>query len=536
MTKPISFGRANRLPASLMLAALWLSSERAQAQIEAPRVPEEAEAPVAAPPASEPSASPVTDTPAGEDKSVSPVTTSSAADLGSSPAVVATLSPAPEPAFADDALVIRAPAAGVTLFPGARLQLDGYAYRSANDTPRDTFLVRRARVEASGWIGRAVYFAVAGEYASAQAPGAAGGSTSQNSWAPTDEIVALAPWAGTDRLIFQVGQFDAPFTLENRTLDQDLHFMERSITVRAFGAPDNKDVGAMLHGTTDARTFHWSYGVFNGDGPNGGNLDRHLDSIARAWIAPFAFAGQGPLSEVELGASGRLGDRASHRPLGAQTTSGGFAFLSFEPYDATLGGTHVPVQLRQVGLLRSFAAELNAPIARRFGLRGELVWRHSPLSEESLADPSSPVILGGANLTGWAGYGELWFWPLGDDRLGGDQQGREPFKRAGTASPDPAGDPMGGPARHGVMVVLRVERLFESITHEADAAALPLHNPAQGTTRVTSLQAGINFWHSRRFRAAANYSWHHLGGNTLMARNFPGAIVQEVSVRLGVVL
>ena len=57
----------------------------------------------------------------------------------------------------------------------------------------------------------------------------------------TDDYVALAPLKNL--AILQVGQFDAPFTLENRTSDKYFDFMERSITVRAFGIPENKEIG-----------------------------------------------------------------------------------------------------------------------------------------------------------------------------------------------------------------------------------------------------------------------------------------------------
>jgi hypothetical protein len=345
--------------------------------------------------------------------------------------------------------------------------------------------------------------------------------------APTDDYVAIAPWKNL--AILQVGQFDAPFTLENRTVDVALDFMERSMTVRSFGVPDNKEVGAMIHGYSENRAFFYSYGVFNGDGPNLKNVDRHLDSIARAWIAPFAFAGDERLHDVEIGASGWLGDRAAGLPLASQATQEGFELASFDPYSAFLGGAGTtPIQLRQVGLLRAFAGELNAPVAHRFGLRAEVVWRHSPLSEENIGNPAAPVIIGGANLIGWSTYGELWMWALGDDRIIGDQQGLEPFKRYRGAT-DTA-------VRNGLMVALRLEHLDEEVTHESDAAAVNLGNPALGKTKVTSVQLGINYWRSRRFRASLNYGFHHLDGTTAWIGRLATSNVHEVAFRLGMAL
>jgi hypothetical protein len=46
-----------------------------------------------------------------------------------------------------------------------------------------------------------------------------------------------------------------------------------------------------------------------------------------------------------------------------------------------MGGAAETLQLRQVGRMNSFAGEVNAPVNHRYGVRGELVWKHSPLSE-----------------------------------------------------------------------------------------------------------------------------------------------------------
>ncbi len=159
------------------------------------------------------------------------------------------------------------------------------------------------------------------------------------------------------------------------------------------------------------------------------------------------------------------------------------------------------VQLRQVGRLHAAARELNAPIAHKGGVRYEFVWKHSPLSEESVASNGAGTILGGANLKGYSMYGEAWYWLIGDDRIIGDQQGLEPFgrfKKFGVKPP-----------QHGLMVAGRLEYLNENLTEEADAAALSLGNKALGRTKVTSFELGVNYWWSKRFRATFNYVYNH---------------------------
>jgi hypothetical protein len=308
--------------------------------------------------------------------------------------------------------------------------------------------------------------------------------------------------------------------------------MERSITVRAFGIPDNREVGVMLHGYDERRRFHYSYGVVNGDGPGFKNADSQFDSIGRAWIAPFAFLGDGPLRDATIGGSAWLGDRENTVAPAAQTTQGGFAFLRFDPQVDTFAGSAgaTTVQLRQVGLLRAYAGELNVPIAHRVGVRGEFVWRHSPLSEENVGDPSRPVILGGANLIGWSAYGEAWGWVWGDDRIVGDRQGLEPFKRwrGGAAPGTVPGD--------GLMVAVRVEHLDEDVTHERDAVMRGIQSTALGNTQVTSATLGVNYWHSRRFRATFNYTFNHFQGDTTQIQNLPSLNLHELGVRLAIAL
>ena len=435
--------------------------------------------------------------------------------------------PPPEPlaGVSDGAMFLRSPDNAFVLLPGGRLQVDGYAFSSKNQTPNDGFLLKRARAELSGWIGGWAFFTVQGDFASGPPAGPA--PVAQANIATTDNFIALAPFGSI--AVLQVGQYDAPFTHENRVSDKYFDFIERSITVRAFGAPSNKEMGAMLHGFNGAKNFHYSVGVFNGDGQNFRNADQRFDTIGRAWVAPLSFMGPGPLADVTVGGSFWTGDRNNTLAPANQSTMAGFTFLSFAPTNLTVNGmANTPVQLRQVGRMKAFAGELNAPIAHKFGLRGEFVWKRNPLSEESIAANGTGTILGGANLKGWSSYGELWFWALGDDRIIGDQQaiGALPgFKKFGVK-----------PVQDGVMLALRFEYLNEDVTEEADAAALMLGNRAVGKTKVLSLQAGVNYWHSKRFRASFNYGFNRFTGTTPQITSLANPNVHEFLMRLAVAL
>src|SRR5262249_4921514 len=82
----------------------------------------------------------------------------------------------------------------------------------------------------------------------------------------------------------EFGQFDAPFTMENRTSDKFFPFMERSLAVRVLGIPTNKEIGGMAWGETSEKLFHYEAGIFNGDGQNRLNVDNRADFMGRVFV------------------------------------------------------------------------------------------------------------------------------------------------------------------------------------------------------------------------------------------------------------
>jgi phosphate-selective porin len=431
--------------------------------------------------------------------------------------------------FSDGTPFLRSPDGDFVIFPGARFQVDGYFFHSQDKTPNRTILLRSARLELSGWLGSFVFFNVTGEFAAA--PPAAAAPVAPANLITNDDYVAIAPWKNL--VMLQVGEFDAPFTLENRTGSKVIDFMERSISVRAFGIPDNKEMGAMLHGFNEDRNFYYSIGAFNGDGQNFKNADNHFDLMGRAWVAPLSFVGNELLHDVEIGASFWTGERSNTLAPPAQTTQGGFTFFNTAAFTATPTGATAAesIQLRQVGRLNAFAGELNVPIAHKLGVRGELVWKHSPLSEENIASNGTGTILGGADLRGYSYYGEGWIWVLGDDRIIGDQQGLGAYTRYKKFGVRPIQD--------GLMVAARYEHLEENLTEDTISAALNLGNKAIGQTKVDSAEVGINYWHSKRFRATFNYVLNHFGGTAPFITNamtFPSRYEHELLFRLAVAL
>jgi len=392
------------------------------------------------------------------------------------------------------------------LMPGGRLQVDGYFYKRDTDKmPTPSIILRRARLEVAGWVGPWFFYNIAGDFALG-AP--AGADPVAQSWlATTDDFVGIAPWGNVAML--QVGQYDAPFTLENRTSDKYFDFMERSLTVRAFGVPSNKETGAMVNGLLPDKIAYYSLGVFNGDGQNFRSVDSKFDVIGRGWIAPLAMAGVKSLEDITVGGSLWLGSRGDNGlRLASQTTQGGFAFLDNSwkldpPAGSPAGTAGQGVEIHQHDKLQAFALELNAPVEHKYGVRVEYVHKTQDLAITDATSAAAGTFksVSGAKLRGWAMYGEVYAWLVGDDTIlpapGLELQPR--LKKFETKAP-----------RHGVMLAARVDHIDETI--DTDTALKP--DKASGARKVTALEFGANYWYSKRYRATFNYVLNMLGGDS----------------------
>jgi hypothetical protein len=94
------------------------------------------------------------------------------------------------------------------------------------------------------------------------------------------------------------------------------------------------------------------------------------------------------------------------------------------------------------------------------------------------------------------------------------------------------------PPRDGVMLAARLDYLDETVSESSDAAALMLGSPVTGNTKLTALTLGVNYWHSKRFRATFNYVLNHFGGDTpyVTGLQAKSANEHELLFRLGIAL
>jgi hypothetical protein len=410
------------------------------------------------------------------------------------------------------------------LFPNGRLNVDGFFFPNRGDPPgsgtapdgvsdqrpRDTVFIRRARAELNGTLIKRFDFMIAGEFATL--PLGAQSATISDAFINAN----FTPWAN-----IQAGQFDAPFTLENRIVDKYLDFMERSITVRAFGIPTNKEIGLMVHGLAPSRFFHYEVGIFNGDGMNVRNPDNHFDVMARSYLAPLSLLPRASttrwLREIWIGGSFWWGTRKDvPYDAPALTTQGGVTLLPAQFGGApTMNLCNTGCRFVPNGELLKWAIELNVPVGK-FGFRFELVhddheglgvYRATDTSAVEKLLPLGRVLAGNVDRTGTSFYMQAWYWILGGPeilptpgqeippRWQGYRKGKESF-------------PI------GLYVSARYERL---VLRQDESDPTPSLQDVQrvglGSMSVDSFGLALSLWWSRHFRFSTNYLINYLDGD-----------------------
>jgi phosphate-selective porin len=151
-----------------------------------------------------------------------------------------------------------------------------------NDGAQSAFDVPRLRVSLSGGVFRPwMKYAFQFDFSRTSGEGAS---------KIKDAILEIRPVGKAYRV--QVGQFKAPFGLQQLTSSGRLQFVDRAITDAKFNP--GRDMGVMVSGTAAGRTFGYDAGIFNGSGESLRQNNRsHLWAL-RGYVNPL-----GPYSPSE---------------------------------------------------------------------------------------------------------------------------------------------------------------------------------------------------------------------------------------------
>ena len=457
-----------------LFVLLCTAASRAQAPAPAPAPP------APAPPAPAPPA-PVPATPAVE------------------PALpaLAPQEPAPLAGWHGGLFYLRDPNDDFRLYFQGRAQVDAYSYFGPGvpDTKlKATLFLRRVRPELSGEFLGHWQWMLAGDFVGATAPidnaGGAAGSDAQTVGIraqPTDVFLNYR----VERVFnVQVGQFDAPFTMENRTSDKYIPFMERALAARTLGIPSNKEIGAMLWGETSDRLLFYSVGVFNGDGQNRPNLDNQAEVIGRLFTHPMQ---AGPLKDAQIGASFLYGGRSTYYiyyNYPNMGTQGNFTFWR------STYGSMPSTRIIPNGVQSAFAGEVRVPFDQ-FDLTGEFVYVKNG-TREAFDGLQSKFTERKGDLHGYAYYAQIGWWPLGNRDING-QPGYENPSHVDLAKKDPA-----TPAR-ALQLLVKWEQLHATYASASRTGSVnPMAN-IDGDIKLNALSLGANYWASKHVRLSLNY-------------------------------
>ncbi len=426
------------------------------------------------------------------------------------------------------------------LYVQGRAQVDFYSYAGSgisDTTLKPTLFLRRIRPELGGEFFKSWWFSIAGDFGATNQDNPKGASTETSAAAPgTDPTAATAKYAGAQTVrisaaptdVFlnyrahplfnvQVGQFDAPFTMENRTSDKYIPFMERSLAVRDVGIPTNKEIGLMLWGEMKNKYWFYSAGLFNGEGQNRLNTDSRGDVMMRTFVHPLA-SDKSALKDLQIGGSLRYGSRDTkwtNYDYPGMSTQGGYAFWS-PTYTGSEGTTHIIPSGNQFGL----AGEVRVPISN-FDLTSEVVYINNHTREAQEGYQGSGTSLRRGDIHGVSYYVQAGLW-LGKRDVSG-LPGYENMTHVDFSKPD-------GPPANSVQLLAKWEQLHLNYDSASRAGTVDAKN-IDGDIKVNAFSLGVNYWASKHIRVTANYVLNLFPDSAPTSATGTGTPVQSASNR-----
>ena len=362
--------------------------------------------------------------------------------------------------------------------------------------------------------------------------------------APSAGIQAADVWINYSVAPFlnlMIGQFNAPFSLENRTSNRTTPFMERNLAIRGFARTSNKEMGLCVWGEVLDKMIGYEVGVFGGDGQNRTQVDATADFMGRVYVRPLLNTMKGALSKLQVGLSASHGDRDPAYvgyDYNGVTSASGFALWNPNYRDSLNRLTHVLPSGRQDAI----GGELRVPFSI-FELRSEAYFL-SNNTRESVDGFQLTHTERLGNVRGSSWYAMLAMWPLGDTFVSGDPGVTRPTRIDLTKEPDRP--------RKGVEVVAivaGVDATYDGASRGGAYDAKTPGNPSGAVAtkvKVYQYAFGLNYWHTPYVRTTINYAIYHtpdsgttgnlarVPGNTLAQPIAEAHLLHELGARFAV--
>ncbi len=345
----------------------------------------------------------------------------------------------------------------------------------------------------------------------------------------------VAPWMN-----FMFGQYNAPFSMENRTGNKTTPFVERNVAIRGFVRPSNKEMGVTVWGELFDKQLNYEIGVFGGDGQNRPQVDGNVDVMGRVFVRPLSPSKE-VISKLQIGLSAYHGDRDpgyvgyDYSPI---TTGQGFALWNPTYKDSLGRQTHVVPSAGQ----NAIGGELRIPVSI-FDLRGEAYYvsNHTREAVEGF-QLTNTERLGSVTGVGW--YAQVSAWAFGDTFVTGDPGLVRPTRIDFTKEPERP--------KKGLEVLLLVAGVNAAYDGGSRGGTYDSKTPGNTNGKVAKditvyqYGVGLNYWHTSYVRVSVDYSIYHTPGSgsvdnlagvpgNLLKDPIKGAnMIHELGTRLGI--
>jgi phosphate-selective porin OprO/OprP len=152
-------------------------------------------------------------------------------------------------------------------------------------TPANTFVLRRARLRAQGYLFRHLAYSLQGDFADTDSRPLRDGFLNFSYWRPVQ---------------VQFGQFKPPISGEFLQSSEVMDFVERSLMNNLVPA---RSPGVMVHGTLADGIFGYQFAAMNGLGELKVNTGGTPETSLRLRVAPWAAADASPLEGLAVAGS-----------------------------------------------------------------------------------------------------------------------------------------------------------------------------------------------------------------------------------------
>lgn len=466
-----------------------------------------------------------------------------------------------------DVFFLRAADDMIRLYPQGRLHLDVHSFfgpgldrvppAQGGNAFQAQLFARRVRLELGGELMRRWSFLLGVDFGGQPLVNSTGTAVAAAPRPGEDPTLEAPPWAPVQTagpvavlannwinyralpvLNIMLGQFNAPYSLENMTSSNDTLLLERVLPIRSFVLPNSREMGVMAWGELPNRMAVYHLGVFAGDGPNRPGVDSLPAFIGRIYGRPFAGKKGSPLERAQIGVSA-LHAEHDQRYVGSdypRISTGQFVTLWEPRYQDSQGQS---IAVIPSGAQNAIGGELWLPI-RSFEARAEAHYVvHNTREAIEGHQLTHTERLGQVRGIGW--YAAASFW-LGDAHVNGEPGlGSRPTQLNLEREVE---------IRKGLQLTAVIGGVHASYDGAARRGTYDPRTPgAQGGpgTNITVMQYGAaaSYWYTRHLRVTVNYNAYQtpgsgtaenlarVPGNTLAEPIADAHFIHELGARVG---